>query len=391
MKKVLIVLMSVLVVSMSFTACNNKNDVDEEPPKNNISENGLNETPDNNSEKTPEKNQEDNDESKSDAEKDDESAGDEKDNTSANDIKDKTPESNNEVQNEQKKPEIEKLDDKHMLYDGYAFEKNEYDKAQADYAVTVMNNVISRLLKGNNVYLSILPDKNYQVMKMTGGDVSGYTLLVSNIRNGVSSAKYIDTLEMLTLDSYYKTDAHWKQECIVDIANKLVTTMNPSAGVSSVDSYTVKEINGFSGTYLKSGKANLAEETLKYLDGGAISSMTATCLNNSGKFAALPIYSEAKMSGAEEYDFFLGGAQTIVTIDNPNAVTDKELVVFRDSFGSSIAPLVAQGYKKTTFVDLRYIVPDLLPSLVNFENSDVLFLYSANILNNGRILKNFMK
>ena len=289
------------------------------------------------------------------------------------------------------KKEIKTLDNGIMLYDGSAFEKNDYNKAQADYAVGVMNNVISRLLSGNNVYISIVPDKNYQALKATGGDTSGYTALVSNVTGGVSSAKYIDIMNMLSLGDYYKTDAHWKQESIVDVANKLVTTMNPGSSVSHLGSYAVKEVGGFSGTYLKSGKVDLPEETVKYLDGGVVSSMTANALNNAGKLAPLSIYSEARLVNTEEYDLFLGGAQTIVTIENPNASNDKELVVFRDSFGSSIAPLLAQGYRKTTFVDLRYVVPDVLPMYVNFENSDVLFLYSANILNNGRILKNFMK
>ena len=103
------------------------------------------------------------------------------------------------------------------------------------------------------------------------------------------------------------------------------------------------------------------------------------------------MYSSAYLANTEEYDFFLGGAQTIVTVENPSANNDKELVVFRDSFGSSIAPLLSCGYKKVTLVDIRYIVPDLLANFVDFSDSDVLFLYSANILNNGRILKNFMK
>lgn len=301
------------------------------------------------------------------------------------------PEDKNETQKEeQKKPEIQTLDSGMMLYDGYAFEKNEYNKSQADYAVSVINNVISRLVADNKVYLSVVPDKNYQVQKAVSGDLSGYNSLVSNVRNGAPSAQYIDIMNMLGLDSYYKTDAHWKQECIVPVANKLVTTMNPAASVS-VDGYSVNEIGGFSGTYLKSGKVDLPEESIKYLDGGIVTSMTANALNMAGKFAPISIYSLDRMNGAEEYDFFLGGAQTIVTIDNPNASNDKELVVFRDSFGSSIAPLIAQGYRKTTFVDLRYVVPDMLPNFVNFENCDVLFLYSSNILNNGRILKNFMR
>jgi len=63
------------------------------------------------------------------------------------------------------------------------------------------------------------------------------------------------------------------------------------------------------------------------------------------------------------------------------------LVIFRDSFGSSIAPLFAQGYKKITLVDIRYMHPDMLEHYVEFENQDVLFLYSTLVLNNAETLK----
>ena len=53
--------------------------------------------------------------------------------------------------------------------------------------------------------------------------------------------------------------------------------------------------------------------------------------------------------------FFLGGSKSLISIENPNAKTDRELVMFRDSFGSSIAPLLAEDYAKITLVDIRYL------------------------------------
>ena len=81
------------------------------------------------------------------------------------------------------------------------------------------------------------------------------------------------------------------------------------------------------------------------------------------------------------YDIYLSGATPLITIDNPNAKTKKELLLFRDSFGSSIAPLLVQEYSKITLIDIRYISSDLLDQYINFEKQDVLFLYSSLILN----------
>ena len=94
-----------------------------------------------------------------------------------------------------------------------------------------------------------------------------------------------------------------------------------------------------------------------------------------------------KLSSPDLYDVFLSGAQPILVIDNPAGEPGKELVLFRDSFGSSLAPLLAEGYQRVTLVDIRYMSQEQIGQYVTFENQDVLFLYSTLVLNNGRSLK----
>ena len=82
----------------------------------------------------------------------------------------------------------------------------------------------------------------------------------------------------------------------------------------------------------------------------------------------------------------------MVTIENENAATDRELVIFRDSFGSSISPYFAEGYAKITILD-----PRVLPTMtlnyfvqngtISFEGADVLFMFSSTLLNNSNELK----
>ena len=99
------------------------------------------------------------------------------------------------------------------------------------------------------------------------------------------------------------------------------------------------------------------------------------------------IYNMEKLESPDLYDVFLSGGQPLLTIENPNAQTDRELVIFRDSFGSSLAPLLVSDYSKVSLVDIRYIAPEQLEYYLAFTDQDVLFLYSTLILNNGRSLK----
>lgn len=99
------------------------------------------------------------------------------------------------------------------------------------------------------------------------------------------------------------------------------------------------------------------------------------------------IYDLEKLSGSDPYDVYLSGAQSLLRIENPNAKTDRELIIFRDSFGSALAPLLLQDYKRVTLVDIRYVSSQLLGNFLTFQNQDVLFAYSTLILNNSSTLK----
>jgi hypothetical protein len=100
-----------------------------------------------------------------------------------------------------------------------------------------------------------------------------------------------------------------------------------------------------------------------------------------GKYGS--VYDSTKLEGNDLYETFLSGPVSLLTIENPHAETDKELIIFRDSFGSSIAPLLVQGYKTVTLVDVRYISSAMLDRFIDFHGQDVLFLYSTLVLNNS--------
>ena len=99
------------------------------------------------------------------------------------------------------------------------------------------------------------------------------------------------------------------------------------------------------------------------------------------------VYDMDQLISKDLYDVYLSGAQSLLRIDNPNAKTDRELIVFRDSFGSSMVPLLVQDYKTVTLVDIRYLSSQMLGRYLEFNGQDVLMLYSTLVLNSGTTLK----
>lgn len=101
----------------------------------------------------------------------------------------------------------------------------------------------------------------------------------------------------------------------------------------------------------------------------------------------LELLGEAMGFYTDFYDIYLSGASPLIEIINLESDKNKEIIIFRDSYGSSLAPLLLYEYSKITLVDTRYMRSSLLEEYMDFEGQDVLFLYSVMVVNNSQMLK----
>lgn len=271
--------------------------------------------------------------------------------------------------------------------DGYAA-KLDYkaDEASLDYACRRFSYVYEKYLKdGNNrVFLSIIPDKNYFLSVSDGTPSMDYGMLVEKMTSGMPYARYIDIFPTLELEDYYRTDTHWKQEKITDTAMLIAEKMNFSiSGDFSADTPDAD----FYGVYFGQTALPVKPEKISLLTNPTIESLSVF---NYETGETTGVYDMSKAEGADLYEIYLSGPRSLMTIKNPLAENDRELIVFRDSFGSSIAPLLAEGFSSVTLADIRYIAPDALKNFAEFqdiENKDILFLYSTLILNDSDPIK----
>ena len=129
-------------------------------------------------------------------------------------------------------------------------------------------------------------------------------------------------------------------------------------------------------------------DTLTYLTAGWMEGLTASYLNTAThELEPGPVYDTEAFSNIDPYDLYLKGPQPLVVLENPNAGQNKTLYLFRDSFGSSLAPLLAASYSKVVLIDLRYLASPAVQQLIAFEpGSEALFLYSSQILNDSSLL-----
>ncbi|MDE7285710.1 MAG: hypothetical protein K2N55_02530, partial [Lachnospiraceae bacterium] len=237
------------------------------------------------------------------------------------------------------------------------------------------------LTEENKVYLSVISDKNRFLAKGSGHPSMNYEEFEKQMAEKADFAEYISISDLLERDDYYKTDTHWRQERITDVAERLALAM----GTTLSQDYEIHTLESdFYGVYYGQAALPLEPEKIQYVTGADIDCCIVYDWQNERK---IPVYDMEKAVGRDPYEMFLSGSLSLLTIKNPNARTDRKLVLFRDSFGSSIAPLLISGYAQITLVDIRYIHPDHLEQFLDFDNCDVLFLYSTLVLNHSDTIK----
>lgn len=279
-----------------------------------------------------------------------------------------------------------RLLDNNGLYavDGSLARLSAFDAASAARAIAKINKVIARLPDGAKVYMAAIPDKGHYLARGTAYPDGGFGALEAVIRENLAGASYISLGDALGRDSYYAGDLHWKQTALSPVLAALGSAM----GFAADEDFEGKELYPFYGAYFGQYALPLPGETLACLTNDALANARVKLLDTKtlGMIDSV-MYDESLFFSVDPYSVYLSGPQPIVTIENPAASTDRQLYLFRDSFASSLAPLLAGEYAKITLIDLRYISADALFKLIGFDaNADALFLYGSLILNDSALL-----
>ena len=271
------------------------------------------------------------------------------------------------------------------VYQGYAVTTEAgYDQKSLDYAALKFQQLYDSYLTGNDghIYLSVVPDKGSFTVPPEGYTPASAQETADTLLAQLDFVQYVDIAPGLMLEDYYRTDPHWRQECLVATAQTLAQAMDvPLAGDFQENAIDVP----FYGAYAEKAGEPLVADTLRYLTGEVLDACTVYDYETD---AREPLYDLAAVETDTPYDLYLQGSRSLLRIDSPLAATDRTLVVFRDSFGSSLIPLLAESYRTIYAVDIRYLSSQMVGRFLSFDGSeDVLFLYSTMVLQNSRTMK----
>ena len=270
------------------------------------------------------------------------------------------------------------------IADGFAV-KQEYplNLESLYHAAERFNHLYEKYLTDSDVYMAIVPDKGQYLAEQSGHLTLPFGKLNSILMNRIPWAVPINLFDSLDADDYYRTDVHWRQENLFEAASVICDAL----GVSAPDpaDYTATALGRpFYGVYYGQAALPMEPDTMYILESDSLKDCRVYDYE-SGTYT--DVYNMDKLTSRDLYDVFLSGSRSLLTIENPYAEGERELIIFRDSFGSSVAPLLVQDYAKVTLVDIRYIQIDVLDRFLDFKGQDVLMLYSVPVLNNSQTIK----
>ncbi len=199
--------------------------------------------------------------------------------------------------------------------------------------------------------------------------------LLSTAKSTLSG--YVDTYKILNEHKseyiYYKTDHHWTSLGAYYAYTEYMSALN-----MNFDKYedTAPETvcDGFFGTtysrfglFVKSNPDTICAPEKAYLG-------KLTVTDSKGKKSD-SVYHPEKLSEKDKYLYFLGGNDSLITIET-DTQNGRTLLLIKDSYANSFLPYITNRFQKLLVVDMRYYT-GLINELIEQNNvSDVLILYN---------------
>ena len=271
------------------------------------------------------------------------------------------------------------------VYRGYAAATDApWSEKSLDFAAKRLGHLLETYFTGEGYrrYLAVVPDKAQFTEPPEGYTPAGAQETADYLAQRLP-VDCIGIAPLLSLEDYYRTDPHWRQERLHPVAQALADAMGVSLPDTAEES--LHTLAGeFHGSYWGKTAEPLAADVLSYITSPLLDGCVVYDYETDSTGGVYDLTAAEKAP----YDLFLSGSKALLRIENPAAGNDRTLIVFRDSFGSSLIPLLAQGYGTVYAVDIRYLATDALARVVTFpEEADVLLVYSATVLQNSVTLK----
>lgn len=255
------------------------------------------------------------------------------------------------------------------IKDDYLFELSEVNYKSLDNIVSKINDIVSKFNINDYDVLSIPLKNHYVGLDNVSEEIDEY--LGSKLDN------YSSLKDELSLSDYYRTDIHVKQDKLGGVVSRILDLCDVEE--KEID-YDLNTYDRFYGSLYAKMAISMKPDTITYLTNDLLDGVKVESIEDK---ELLDVYNVGELESLDPYSIYLNGPKAYLKIVNKN-VEDRKLIIFRDSYTSSIAPLLVPYFSEIELIDLRYYSSDLL----NIDgDAKVLFIYGSEVLNNSFSIK----
>lgn len=276
-------------------------------------------------------------------------------------------------------------DNERVIYgNGYLLDRYAFNDDQFEINLQAIQNFADKL-KGPAVRLLAIPRVDTLVPEIRPALYDDPT--EEDLRTRLNTLRGVDVLDfagylqtltddipgyVLEHELFYKTDHHWTQEGARHGAELFLK----AEGIKAMPYELTLKTNTFRGTtYAKSGLLDAPFENLYAIEPAANPNLNEMLpvLDAEGDVVQQGIYDSAALEGYDPYLFF-GDNIPYFKVVNENALTERNLLVFKDSFFNSLLPYLTPYYQTIEVVDLRFYKKELNPLVDGLGEEDTILL-----------------
>ncbi len=160
---------------------------------------------------------------------------------------------------------------------------------------------------------------------------------------------------------FYRTDHHWTMDgayyCYEEICKKMGLKPSPK------EYFAVERYDFYGSYYREAGLWLTKPDTLEVWRNGALDSLSVSIGSEKTLREFTGAYDREKLAPGEvdKYAAYLYSNNDLTVIENPNG-NGETLIIVKDSYGNSIAPLFANDFSRVVMIDTRYYRDKKLPA-----------------------------
>ena len=242
---------------------------------------------------------------------------------------------------------------------------------------------LSRIVKaGENAgltpYLIVVPSTGYvrrDKLPQTVAALYRDDVILGRIagRDGITLVPLLDRFLAEGRTWYYRTDHHWN----ADGAFAAYEAFMETAGHTPLDreAFYHHTVRGYSGSTRSRSALWLHRTDTLTIDEPIDCPVSVTFSDSDGTYDSMFFYDH--LGEYDWYPLFLDGNHPVTVIENLAAAEDMpSLLLIKDSFGNSLAPLLVPSYRRVVMVDPRYYKRGVAPLCETYGLNEMLVCYS---------------